>query len=98
MAETTNVLTTKMLPVFAFVCQAKQRQTKTLVPGAAPMSGVGDSVSSMKILHTSDWHIGRTFHTHSTLDHLRQVLEALVEVVRQRQIDVVALARDNVDN
>ena len=62
------------------------------------MSGVGDSVSSMKILHTSDWHIGRTFHTHSTLDHLRQVLEALVEVVRQRQIDVVAVAGDIFDS
>ena len=52
----------------------------------------------MKILHTSDWHIGRTFHTHSTLDHLRQVLDALVEVVRQRQVDVVAVAGDIFDS
>ncbi|HSP74974.1 MAG TPA: exonuclease SbcCD subunit D [Cryobacterium sp.] len=52
----------------------------------------------MKILHTSDWHIGRTFHTHSTLDHLRQVLDALVDVVRQRQIDVVAVAGDIFDS
>jgi exonuclease SbcD len=62
------------------------------------MSVVGDNVSSMKILHTSDWHIGRTFHTHSTLEHLRQVLDALVEVVRQRQIDVVAVAGDIFDS
>ena len=52
----------------------------------------------MKILHTSDWHIGRTFHTHSTLDHLRRVLDALVEVVRQRQVDVVAVAGDIFDS
>lgn len=62
------------------------------------MSAVGDSVSSMKILHTSDWHIGRTFHTHSTLNHLRQVLDALVDVVRQRQIDVVVVAGDIFDS
>ncbi|TFD46620.1 exonuclease SbcCD subunit D [Cryobacterium sp. TMT1-2-1] len=52
----------------------------------------------MKILHTSDWHIGRTFHTHSTLEHLGQVLAALVEVVRERQIDVVAVAGDVFDS
>ncbi|TFC48389.1 exonuclease SbcCD subunit D [Cryobacterium sp. TMT2-17-1] len=52
----------------------------------------------MKILHTSDWHIGRTFHTHSTLDALHQVLDALVEVVRQRRIDVVAVAGDIFDS
>ena len=62
------------------------------------MSAVGDNVSSMKILHTSDWHIGRTFHTHSTLDALHQVLDALVEVVRQRRIDVVAVAGDIFDS
>ena len=59
---------------------------------------MGDTVSSMKILHTSDWHIGRTFHTHSTLEHLRQVLDALVEVVRRHQIDVVAVAGDIFDS
>ena len=31
----------------------------------------------MLLLHTSDWHIGRTFHGHSTLEALRSVLEAL---------------------
>lgn len=52
----------------------------------------------MKILHTSDWHIGRTFHTHSTLGHLRGVFEALVEIVRDRQVDVVAVAGDVFDS
>jgi exonuclease SbcD len=41
----------------------------------------------MKILHTSDWHIGRTFHGHSTLEHLRAVLAAMVDEVRERGID-----------
>lgn len=52
----------------------------------------------MKILHTSDWHIGRTFHTHSTLGHLRLVLDALVDVVRTHDVDVVAVAGDVFDS
>jgi len=52
----------------------------------------------MKILHTSDWHIGRTFHTHPTLGHLGLVLEALVEIVRERGVDVVAVAGDVFDS
>ncbi|MEC5148594.1 exonuclease SbcCD subunit D [Cryobacterium sp. GrIS_2_6] len=52
----------------------------------------------MRILHTSDWHIGRTFHTHSTLEHLRSVLDGLVDVVRDRSIDVVVVAGDVFDS
>ena len=37
----------------------------------------------MRILHTSDWHIGRTFHGHATLDALRGVLETLTAQVRE---------------
>ena len=32
----------------------------------------------MRILHTSDWHIGRTFHGHATLDALREGFEVYV--------------------
>ncbi|MGN6744420.1 MAG: exonuclease sbcCD subunit D, partial [Amnibacterium sp.] len=39
----------------------------------------------MRLLHTSDWHIGRTFHTHSTLAHLAVVLEALVHAVERER-------------
>ncbi|GAB2459416.1 exonuclease SbcD [Conyzicola lurida] len=52
----------------------------------------------MKILHTSDWHIGRTFHGHSTLEHLRQVFAALVELVRENDVDVVVVAGDVFDS
>jgi len=52
----------------------------------------------MKILHTSDWHIGRTFHGHLTLEHLRVVLAALVDEVREREIDVVLVAGDVFDS
>jgi exonuclease SbcD len=52
----------------------------------------------MRILHTSDWHIGRTFHGHSTLVNLRSVLAALAVEVRERAVDVVIVAGDIFDS
>lgn len=52
----------------------------------------------MRILHTSDWHIGRTFHGNSTLDALAEVLEALTAQVRQHDVDVVVVAGDVFDS
>ncbi|SBS71618.1 exonuclease SbcCD subunit D [uncultured Microbacterium sp.] len=52
----------------------------------------------MRILHTSDWHIGRTFHGHSTLDALRGVLETLTRQVRDENVDVVIVAGDVFDS
>lgn len=52
----------------------------------------------MRILHTSDWHIGRSFHGHSTLDALGSVLEALVTQVREHAVDVVIVAGDVFDS
>lgn len=52
----------------------------------------------MRILHTSDWHIGRSFHGHATLDALRGVLGALVAQVREHDVDVVVVAGDVFDS
>ncbi|WP_345545143.1 exonuclease SbcCD subunit D [Microbacterium jejuense] len=52
----------------------------------------------MRILHTSDWHIGRSFHGHATLDALRGVLESLVAQVREHDVDVVIVAGDVFDS
>ncbi|WP_194396475.1 exonuclease SbcCD subunit D [Microbacterium atlanticum] len=52
----------------------------------------------MRILHTSDWHIGRSFHGHATLDALRGVLEALAGQVRQHAVDLVVVAGDVFDS
>ncbi|MFD5224535.1 exonuclease SbcCD subunit D [Microbacterium sp. NPDC058342] len=52
----------------------------------------------MRILHTSDWHIGRTFHGHSTLAALAEVLDALVGQVRENDVDVVIVAGDVFDS
>ncbi|MCH6231092.1 exonuclease SbcCD subunit D [Microbacterium sp. CFH 31415] len=52
----------------------------------------------MRILHTSDWHIGRSFHGHATLDALGGVLDALVAQVREHEVDVVVVAGDVFDS
>ncbi|MBD8011421.1 MULTISPECIES: exonuclease SbcCD subunit D [Microbacterium] len=52
----------------------------------------------MRILHTSDWHIGRTFHGHSTVAALAGVLDALVAQVREHAVDVVIVAGDVFDS
>ncbi|GAA0484205.1 exonuclease SbcCD subunit D [Microbacterium aurantiacum] len=52
----------------------------------------------MRILHTSDWHIGRSFHGHSTLEALRGVLERLVAQVRENDVDLVLVAGDVFDS
>ncbi len=52
----------------------------------------------MRILHTSDWHIGRTFHGNSTMDALAEVLAALVQQVREQAVDVVIVAGDVFDS
>ena len=72
-----------------------------LSPGAGDGPAVSDTtttLSTMRILHTSDWHIGRTFHGHSTLGNLRTVLDALVTIVRERNVDVVVVSGDIFDS
>ncbi|MDN4473488.1 exonuclease SbcCD subunit D [Demequina zhanjiangensis] len=52
----------------------------------------------MRLLHTSDWHLGRTFHGHSTDAHLESVLAALADLVRERSVDAVIVAGDVFDS
>lgn len=51
----------------------------------------------MRILHTSDWHIGRNFHGYSTLDAVRLVLATLPRIVSERKVNVVVVAGDVYD-
>lgn len=61
------------------------------------MSQGAVTVRSMRLLHTSDWHLGRTFHGAPLLDHQVEVLDALVAVVRDEGVDVVVVAGDVYD-
>lgn len=51
----------------------------------------------MRILHTSDWHLGRSFHRVSMLAAQRDFLDHLVATVRERQVDAVLVAGDVYD-
>lgn len=51
----------------------------------------------MRILHTSDWHLGRQFHNVSLLDDQRYVLDQIVAIIRDRKVDVVLVAGDVYD-
>lgn len=51
----------------------------------------------MRILHTSDWHLGRTFHRVSLLSAQAVFLDHLVETVRSQQVDVVVVSGDVYD-
>ncbi|MCG7422872.1 exonuclease subunit SbcD [Micrococcus sp. ACRRV] len=51
----------------------------------------------MLLLHTSDWHLGRSFHGTGLLDSQRRVLAQLVDTVRERGVDAVLLAGDVYD-
>ncbi len=54
----------------------------------------------IKLLHTSDWHLGQTLHTYDRVDEGRQFLRDLAEVVRREQPDVMVVSGDvfNVGN
>ncbi|MCE5289496.1 MAG: exonuclease SbcCD subunit D [Nocardiaceae bacterium] len=51
----------------------------------------------MRILHTSDWHIGRTFHGVDLLADQRAALLAIADLVTETGADVVVLAGDVYD-
>ncbi|MFC9947751.1 exonuclease SbcCD subunit D [Streptomyces pratensis] len=51
----------------------------------------------MRILHTSDWHLGRSFHRVPMLDAQAAYIDHLVETVREHSVDVVVVAGDVYD-
>lgn len=51
----------------------------------------------MRILHTGDWHLGRTLLGADLLEHQAAFLDWLVDLVRERAIDLVVIAGDVYD-
>ncbi|MBU3063237.1 exonuclease SbcCD subunit D [Nocardia sp. NEAU-G5] len=51
----------------------------------------------MRMLHTSDWHIGRTFHGVDLLADQARSLESIAELVAQHGVEVVLLPGDVYD-
>src|SRR5689334_22089366 len=51
----------------------------------------------MRILHTSDWHLGRSFHRKGMLTHQATYVDHLLEVVERERVDLVVVAGDVYD-
>ncbi|MFC4585532.1 exonuclease SbcCD subunit D [Sphaerisporangium corydalis] len=51
----------------------------------------------MRVLHTSDWHLGRAFHRESLIAAQGAFADHLVETIRAERVDVVAVAGDVYD-
>lgn len=48
----------------------------------------------MRILHTSDWHIGKRLGRHDRMDEFRDVLDEVVRVAEDRGVDLVLVSGD----
>ncbi|MFF1544603.1 exonuclease SbcCD subunit D [Streptomyces sp. NPDC058291] len=51
----------------------------------------------MRLLHTSDWHLGRAFHRVSMLGAQAEFIGHLVTTVREREVDAVVVSGDVYD-
>ena len=52
----------------------------------------------MRILHTSDWHVGKTLKGRSRLEEQKLVLAEIVRVARENEVDAVLVAGDLYEN
>lgn len=52
----------------------------------------------MKLIHTSDWHIGRTLHGHKRYAEFEAFLNWLANLIEREDIDVLLVSGDIFDN
>jgi DNA repair protein SbcD/Mre11 len=48
----------------------------------------------MRVLHTSDWHVGKTLRGRDRSDEHRAVLDEITRIARERAVDLVIVAGD----
>ncbi|WP_456275924.1 exonuclease SbcCD subunit D [Bacillus sp. AK128] len=51
----------------------------------------------MRILHTADWHLGKTLEGRSRLEEQAQFMDELVDIVEREKVDVILMAGDVFD-
>lgn len=51
----------------------------------------------MRILHTSDWHVGRTIRGRSRADEHREVLDEIVTIAQEAEVDAILVTGDQFD-
>ncbi len=65
--------------------------------GSRELSYLLPTVADMRLLHTSDWHLGRSLHRADQAPAQEAFVDHLVDVVRAEGVDVVAVAGDVFD-
>jgi len=70
---------------------------RTRGPTGTILSVPAISVAAVRILHTSDWHLGRSFHREGLLDAQAAFVDSLLETVRAQAVDLVVVAGDVYD-
>ena len=56
------------------------------------------TVSCVRLLHTADWHVGKSLKGVSRLDEQQQVLGEIVAIARAQEVDAVLVAGDLYDS
>jgi len=51
----------------------------------------------MRILHTSDWHLGRSIEQVSRIEEQRELIDCFCALVQEQEIDLVLVAGDIYD-
>ena len=51
----------------------------------------------MKILHTADWHIGKTINGQSLIEDQKFILSKLFDAIKEHQPDIVVISGDLYD-
>ncbi|MBC8229858.1 exonuclease SbcCD subunit D [bacterium] len=52
----------------------------------------------MRIIHTSDWHIGHRLYERSRIDEHRQFLDWLLDIIKEEKIDALLVSGDVFDS
>jgi exonuclease SbcD len=52
----------------------------------------------MRLLHTSDWHLGRRFHGASLLEEQEAAIALIADLTREQAVDAVLIAGDLYDS
>ena len=54
-------------------------------------------LKGMRILHTSDWHLGRSFHNTDMLSVQQHAIDVIVATITERDVDLVLISGDVYD-
>jgi len=75
-------------------CEVKVEKKDTYAEKLAPYN----TKTTMKILHTSDWHLGRSLYGQKRYGEHTAFLDWLAELIKKQEIDALFVAGDIFDN